>query len=99
VSRTIDEVLDPALTALGDLGRLGEEVADEWQYVVDLEAAWRDRLTEVSAARRGQPVDAAQAAAIERVIAETRLISDPHRAIDWLSTFPQVVLLALAEPA
>ena len=99
MSPTIDEVLDPALTALADLGRLGEEVADEWQYVVDLEAAWRDRLTEVAAARRGQPVDEAQAGAIERVIAETRLISDPHRAIDWLSTFPQVVLLALAEPA
>jgi hypothetical protein len=99
MSQTIDEVLDPALTALGDLGRLGEEVADEWQYVVDLEAAWRDRLTDVAAARRGQLIDEAQAAAIERVIAETRLISDPHRAIDWLSTFPQVVLLALAEPA
>ena len=99
MSRTIDEVLGPALSALGDLGRLGEEVADEWQYVVDLEAAWRDRLTEVAATRRGQPVDKAQVAAIERVIAETRLISDPHRAIDWLSTFPQVVLLALAEPA
>ena len=96
---TIDAALDPALTALGDLGRLGEEVADEWQYVVDLEAAWRERLTEVVAARRGQPVDEAQAAAIERVIAETQLISDPHRAIDWLSTFPQVVLFALAEPA
>jgi hypothetical protein len=99
MARTIDELLDPALTALGDLGRLGEEVADEWQYVVDLEATWRDRLAEVAATRRGQPVDEAQAAAIERVIAETRLISDPHRAIDWLSTFPQVVLLALAEPA
>jgi hypothetical protein len=96
---TIDEVLDPALAALGDLGRLGEEVADEWQYVVDLEAAWRDRLTEVVAARRDQPVEEGQAAAIERVIAEARLISDPHRAIDWLSTFPQVVLLALGEPA
>ena len=30
-------------------------------------------------------------------LAETEAISDPHRAIDWLSTFPQVVLLALAE--
>ncbi len=99
MSRTIDEVLDPALFALAELGRLGEEVVDEWQYVVDLEAAWRDRLTEAAATRRGLPVDEAQAAAIERVIAETRLISDPHRAIDWLSTFPQVVLLALAEPA
>jgi hypothetical protein len=99
MSLTIDEVLDAALKALGDLGSLGEEVTDEWQYVVDLEAAWRERLTEVADARRGQPIGDAQAGAIERAIAETRLISDPHRAIDWLSTFPQVVLLALAEPA
>ena len=24
-------------------------------------------------------------------------ITDPHRAIDWLSTYPQVVLIALGE--
>ena len=34
------------------------------------------------------------AAAIDRAIEEIDLITDPHRAIDWLSTFPQVVLLA-----
>ena len=33
-----------------------------------------------------------------RAIDEIGRISDPHRAIDWLSTFPQVVLLALGEP-
>jgi hypothetical protein len=37
------------------------------------------------------------AAAIDRAVVEIGLIRDPHRAIDWLSTFPQVVLLALAE--
>ena len=31
------------------------------------------------------------------LIAEVGLITDPHRAIDWLSTFPQVVLLAAGE--
>ena len=96
---TIDQVLQPALAALDELARLGEGIADEWQYVIDLEAAWRDRLTEVAAARSGEPVPVARAAAIDRAIAETRLIADPHRAIDWLSTFPQVVLLALDEPA
>jgi hypothetical protein len=37
-------------------------------------------------------------AAVERAAAETALIADPHRAIDWLSTFPQLVLFALDEP-
>ena len=35
--------------------------------------------------------------AIDRAIDEIGRIADPHRAIDWLSTFPQVVLLALGE--
>jgi hypothetical protein len=26
-------------------------------------------------------------------------VTDPHRAIDWLSTLPQVALAALGEPA
>ena len=37
------------------------------------------------------------AAAIDRAIDEIGRISDPHRAIDWLSTFPQVVLIGLGE--
>ncbi len=35
--------------------------------------------------------------AVDRAIDEIGRIEDPHRAIDWLSTFPQVVLLALGE--
>ncbi|MGD0248082.1 MAG: hypothetical protein ABSB75_03425, partial [Candidatus Limnocylindrales bacterium] len=31
----------------------------------------------------------------DEAIAEIGLIADPHRAIDWLSTFPHVVGLAL----
>ena len=31
-------------------------------------------------------------AAVDRAIDEIGRIDDPHRAIDWLSTFPQVVL-------
>ena len=37
-------------------------------------------------------------AAVDRAIDEVGLITDPHRAIDWLSTFPQVVLVAFGEP-
>jgi hypothetical protein len=36
-------------------------------------------------------------AAIVRLIDEIGRISDPHRAIDWLSTFPQAALLALGD--
>jgi hypothetical protein len=36
-------------------------------------------------------------AAVDAAIAEIDAIADPHRAIDWLSTFPQVVLLALGD--
>ncbi|HSK53353.1 MAG TPA: hypothetical protein VLA44_11390 [Clostridia bacterium] len=87
-----------ALQALDALQALGEDVEDEWTYVTELGAAWRSRL-EASAERRGEePLSDAAAAAVDRAIAETELISDPHRAIDWLSTFPQVVLVALGEP-
>jgi hypothetical protein len=42
-------------------------------------------------------MDPAADAAIDRLIDEVDRITDPHRAIDWLSTFPQVALLALGE--
>ena len=44
-----------------------------------------------------QPAAAPEQAAIDRAIDEIGRIGDPHRAIDWLSTFPQVVLSALGE--
>jgi hypothetical protein len=31
------------------------------------------------------------------LVAEASSIADPHRAIDWLSTLPQVALAALGE--
>ncbi len=49
--------------------------------------------------RGSEPVTALEEAAIGRAIDEIGRISDPHRAIDWLSTFPQVVLVALGERA
>jgi len=51
----------------------------------------------VADARGPDPLADPVAAAVDRAIAEIELIDDPHRAIDWLSTFPQVVLLALGE--
>ena len=41
--------------------------------------------------------DVLEAASPRRAIDEVALISDPHRAIDWLSTFSQVVLVAIGE--
>jgi hypothetical protein len=86
-----------AVDGLLDLAELGEEVDDEWQYVQDLVTAWRDRLETVGEARATEPLAADRAAAVARAVDEARRITDPHRAIDWLSTLPQVVLVALGE--
>jgi hypothetical protein len=94
---TVRETLDASTSALTLLARRGEDVADEWQYVVDLESAWTARFEEVVGARGSEPVGVDVTAAVERAAEEARLITDPHRAIDWLSTFPQIVLLALGE--
>ena len=95
----VADLVDRAIAAERALADLGETVEDEWSYVNDLDAAWAARLTEAAAAHADQPADASIAAAIDEAIAEIESIDDPHRAIDWLSTFPQVVLLALGEPA
>ena len=94
---TVDDLIGRALEAYAALEALGEEIEDEWTYVTDLEAAWRARLDEVAAARGAEPVAPPIAAAVDRAIEEIGLVRDPHRAIDWLSTFPQVVLVALGE--
>jgi hypothetical protein len=94
---TIGQVMDRALTAYGELVELAETVEDEWTYVTDLGLAWRERIASVVVARGDEPVAAPVHAAVERAIDEIGRISDPHRAIDWLSTFPQVVLTAFGE--
>ena len=94
---TVRSALDRALDALDGLQQLGEDVEDEWTYVTDLGEAWRNRLEAVAAARGDEALPEARTAAMDRVIEEVALISDPHRAIDWLSTFPQVVLVAVGE--
>ena len=94
---TVRTAVARALDALDGLQSLGEDVDDEWTYVNDLGDAWRSRLEAVAEARGGEALPEGRAAAIDRAIEEAGLITDPHRAIDWMSTFPQVVLLALGE--
>jgi hypothetical protein len=94
---TIQTAIDRALDAYGALAELGETIEDEWSYVTDLSEAWRTRLDLVAASRGQEAAPDEISNAIDRAIAEIGLIADPHRAIDWLSTFPQVVLVALGE--
>lgn len=94
---TIRTAVDRALEAYGALAELGEDVEDEWSYVNDLAEVWRTHLIAVADRRGSEDVPDSVEAAVDRAIAEIGLITDPHRAIDWLSTFPQVVLVALGE--
>jgi hypothetical protein len=86
------EVIDRAVAAYRALGELGETVEDEWQYVVDLSD---DYGASLEALRSGPPLDAAAVQAVDEAIAEIGAITDSHKAIDWLSTFPHVVALAV----
>ena len=94
---TVAQAIDRVLTAYADLTALGEEIEDEWSYVNDLATAWRERLEDAADARSDALLSDEVDAAIDRAIDEINRIADPHRAIDWLSTFPQVTLLALGE--
>ena len=95
--RTVADAIEAAQPAYDTLAELAEDVEDEWSNINDLATAWRDRLDEVAAARPDEAVASDVAAAIAAVTAEAAAVDDPHRAIDWLSTFPQVVLIALGE--
>jgi hypothetical protein len=92
---SVRSALDRALVALDGLEKLGQDVEDEWTYVTDLADAWRTRLDAVAHEGDDEDLSAGGSAAVDRVIEEAGLIADPHRAIDWLSTFPQVVLVAV----
>jgi hypothetical protein len=94
---TVDAAIDRALLAYATLAEFGEGIEDEWSYIQDLTDAWRDRLEAAAATRAGETLDQTADAAIDAAIGEIGLIDDPHRAIDWLSTFPQVALLAIGE--
>jgi hypothetical protein len=92
VLETAAEAIGAAREALTDLETLGETVTDDWQYVADLGRAWRAKLDAVPG---HTPLTRVQYEALERAVLEVRAITDPHRAIDWLSTFPQLVLSIL----
>jgi hypothetical protein len=93
------DLVERVMPAIERLAEIGETIEDEWQYVNDLRTVYAGRLAAV--ARELGPAALAPEieTGIEEAIAETRLIVDPHRAIDWLSTLPQVVLLALGADA
>jgi hypothetical protein len=90
----IDAVLQRALEALDGLAELGESIADEWQYVNDLLRIHAADLRALAAADP-RPVAGAAVEAVDLLADEAARITDPHRAIDWLSTLPQAVRLAL----
>ncbi len=98
------EAADRAAAAYRALAELAETVEDEWQYVTDLTDAYLPSILALGGGTA--PLPAGVVAAVGEAIAEIGLIADPHRAIDWLSTFPHVVAIAFggdvdgeAEPA
>jgi hypothetical protein len=97
VPETIATLIGRALEGLTVLATTAEPVEDEWQYVTDLGTVWRARLRAVGEARGDEPAPAEASAAVDALVSEAALVDDPHRAIDWLSTFPQVALAALGE--
>ena len=89
------DVIERAAAAYRALADLAETVEDEWQYVTDLTDAYLPSLEALAAADPGRRLPAGAVEAVDEAIAEIALTADPHRAIDWLSTFPHVVALAL----
>lgn len=96
---TIADLVERTLLGFEALAATAEVVEDEWQYVTDLGTVWRARLRAIGDARGAEPAPPGADAAISELVAETGRITDPHRAIDWLSTLPQVALAAVGEPA
>jgi hypothetical protein len=98
----VPAAIERVIAAMAALVTLGETIEEEWTYVHDLELVWVARLRAVAAERSAGEAAAATPgleAAIERLCAETGRITDPHRAIDWLSTLPQATLVAIGEAA
>jgi hypothetical protein len=94
---TIEDAIASARPAYDQLAALAEDLEDEWSYINDLAATWTERMDDVAEARAPEPAPAGVAEAVSVLVAEAAAIDDPHRAIDWLSTFPQVLLVALGE--
>ena len=99
MAATVADCIAQALDGFTVLATTAEAVEDEWQYVTDLGTVWRGRLAQVEAARGAETAPPGAEAAMAALVAEASLVTDPHRAIDWLSTLPQVALAAIGEPA
>jgi hypothetical protein len=97
MSTTVAELIARARAAFEVLRTTAEPVADELQYVTDLETVWGARLAAIADARGAETAPAGAEAAIGALELEAASIRDPHRAIDWLSTLPQIALAALGE--
>ena len=98
MASSLRDVIEGSIATLESLGALGEDIEDEWTYVTDLVAAQRLRLEAIVERRGDEPATAEAERAAELAAEEAALITDPHRAIDWLSTFPELVALAVGEP-
>ncbi len=94
---SVADCIARSLEGFEALAAVAEPVDGEWQYVTDLGTVWRARLMAVASVRGDEPAAAEVAGAIDALVAEAALVTDPHRAIDWLSTLPQVALAALGE--
>jgi hypothetical protein len=87
------DVIERAAAAYRALADLGETIEDEWQYVTDLVDAYLPGIRML--AERDVELELDVVVAIDEAIAEIASITEPHKAIDWLSTFPHVVALAV----
>jgi hypothetical protein len=94
---TVADLVARALAGFDMLAATAAPIDDELQYLADLDTVWRARLRSVAAARGADPAAEETETAIDVLVAEAGRIEDPHRAIDWLSTLPQVALAALGE--
>ena len=92
---SVADAITAASAAYDALAELAETIEDEWSYVTDLADAWRERLADVADSRGDEPAGPGVADAVAVLSAEAAAIDDPHRAIDWLSTYPQVLLVAV----
>lgn len=90
---------DLAAAAVDALAELGETIEDEWTYVTALADAGRAKVRAAAGTDVAAPLAPAAGAAVAAACAEADRIADPHRAIDWLSTLPAVVELALGPTA
>ena len=89
------ELAERAAASYLALAELAETIDDEWEYVTDLTDAYVAAIRALADVGPADPAPADMIDAVDLAIAEIALITDPHRAIDWLSTFPHVVALAL----